>query len=92
MARGDERRFEMEDMRSEDWEERGVEKAEFGVLRVYANRRTGEVRFDLEDVARCLGLSEGEAIDMLGEGELYTMPGRALTEGDSERFCRELEG
>ena len=73
----------MEDMIPDDWEERTFEKSEFGVLRVYVNRRTGEVRFNLGDVARCLGLSEGVAIGM---------PRQVLTESDFERFCRELEG
>lgn len=77
---------------ADEWEERAFEKAEFGVLRVYVNRRTGEVRFNLGDVARCLGLSEGEIIGMLDEGEVSTMPLPRLTESDYERFCRELEG
>lgn len=89
---GNERRSKMEDMIPDDWEERTFEKSEFGVLRVYVNRRTGEVRFNLGDVARCLGLREGVAIGMLDEGEVFTMPRQVLTESDFERFCRELEG
>lgn len=67
---------------ADEWEERAFEKAEFGVLRVYVNRRTGEVRFNLEDVARGLGLTESEAIGLLGEGEVSTMPRQTLTESD----------
>ena len=79
---------------ADEWEERAFEKAEFGVLRVYVNRRTGEVRFNLEDVARCLGLSEGEALEALDVdgGDVSAMPQRRITESDYERFCRELEG
>jgi hypothetical protein len=63
-----------------------------GFLRVYVSRRTGEVRFNLGDVARGLGLTEGEAIGLLGEGEVSTMPTPRLAESDYGRFCRELEG
>lgn len=77
---------------ADEWEERAFEKAEFGVLRVYVNRRTGEVRFNLEDVARGLGMGVDELIGELDEDEVSTMPLPRLTESDYGRFCRELEG
>ena len=75
----------------QEWEERAFEKAEFGVLRVYVNRRTGEVRFNLDDVARCLGISVDEANEAAGNENVFTMPAHALTEDDFARFCAELE-
>lgn len=77
-----------------EWEEHAFEKAEFGVLRVYVNRRTGEVRFSLKDVAGCLGMSEDEALEALDVdgGDVSAMPQRRVTESDYARFCRELEG
>lgn len=77
---------------ADEWEERAFEKAEFGVLRVYVNRRTGEVRFNLEDVARGLGMGVDELMGELDEDEVSTMPLPRLTESDYGRFCRELEG
>lgn len=74
-----------------EWEERAFEKAEFGVLRVYVNRRTGEVRFNADDVARCLGIDVDEVIGSLDEDEVSTIPTNALTEEDFIRFCKELE-
>jgi hypothetical protein len=61
-------------------------------LRVYVNRRMGEVRFNLEDVARGLGIGVDELICGLDEVEVSTMPLPRLTESDYTRFCRELEG
>lgn len=75
----------------QEWEERAFEKAEFGVLRVYVNRRTGEVRFNLDDVARCLGMSVDEAKEAAGRENVSTMPVPTLTEDDFARFCAELE-
>lgn len=75
----------------QEWEERAFEKAEFGVLRVYVNRRTGEVRFNLDDVTRCLGISVDEANEAAGNENVFTMPAHALTEDDFARFCAELE-
>ncbi len=63
----------------------------FGVLRVYVNRRTVEVRFNLDDVARCLGMSVDEANEAAGNENVSTMPVPALTEDDFARFCAELE-
>lgn len=77
---------------ADEWEERAFEKAEFGVLRVYVNRRTGEIRFNADDVARCLGMGVDELIGGLDEDEVSTMPTPRLTESDYGRFCRELEG
>lgn len=61
-------------------------------LRVYVNGRTGEVRFNLGDVARGLGMGVDELICGLDDDEVSTMPLPRLTESDYERFCRELEG
>lgn len=77
---------------ADEWEERAFERAEFGVLRVYVSRRTGEVQFNLEDVARNLGLNAGEVMRAAGEENVYTMPAQTLTEDDFARFCEELEG
>lgn len=61
-------------------------------LRVYVNGRTGEVRFNLGDVARGLGMGTEELIGELDEDEVSTMPLPRLTESDYGRFYRELEG
>lgn len=76
---------------SQEWEERAFEKAEFGVLRVYVNKCTGEIRFNLYDVARCLGMSINEAIEVAGNENVFIMRTPALTEDDFARFCEELE-
>ncbi len=80
-----------EEIVPQEWEERAFEKAEFGVLRVYVNRRTGEVMFNLDDVARCLGMSVDEAKESAGNENVSTMPAPTLTEDDFARFCAELE-
>lgn len=80
-----------EEIVPQEWEERAFEKAEFGVLRVYVNKRTGEVRLNLDDVARCLGMSANEVKEAAGNENVSTMPATALTEDDFARFCAELE-
>ncbi|WP_028264395.1 hypothetical protein [Atopobium fossor] len=76
----------------EEWEERAFEKAEFGVLRVYVNKRTGDIAFNANDVARCLGLEPYDLTDILNKNELSTLSVPAITESDFEQFCKELEG
>lgn len=85
------RHFVSEKIVPQEWEERVFEKAEFGILRTYVNRRTGKVRFNADDVARCLGLSTAEVMTILGDDEVSTIPQQQLTESDFKRFCEELE-
>lgn len=80
-----------EEIVPQEWEERAFEKAEFGVLRTYVNKHTGEIRFNLNDVARCLGISINEAKEVAGNENVSTIPAPALTEDDFARFCAELE-
>lgn len=79
------------DIVPQEWEERAFENAKFGVLRVYVNRRTGEVQFNLDDVARSLGMSVDEAKEAAGKENVFTMSVPTITEEDFARFCKELE-
>lgn len=78
------------DIVPQEWEERAFENAEFGVLRVYVNRRTGEVQFNLDDVARILGMSAEEVKEAAGKENVTGSTERETLTWTTERVAAEL--